>query len=312
MQTAVAFFIFNRPDQAARVFAQIARAQPPRLLVVADGPRLDHPGEAERCTAARAIIEQVDWECEVLTHYSAVNLGCDPRMSTGLDWVFATVDEAIVLEDDCVPHPTFFRFCEEMLARYRDDERIACINGTNLQQGHRRTPDSYYFSRYAEAWGWASWRRAWQHYDPGMALWPHMRDGGWLRDYLGTNLTAYAWQLVFENLWRGRTATWDHKRQFALWTQGALSITPQVNLISNVGFGSTATQTARRSWYSEMAVEPMDFPLAHPPLIIRDTTADRRRQRANGMLLLSQLSRSAFPPGAVSFLRSAIHRVLPS
>lgn len=198
-----------------------SRAQPPKLLVVADGPRPGHLGEAERCAAVRAIVERVDWQCEVLTHYSEVNLGCHPRVSSGLDWVFDMVGEAIVLEDDCVPHPTFFPFCEAMLARYRDDERIACINGTNFQRGHRRTTDSYYFSRYAEAWGWASWHRAWRYYDAEMAQWPQMRDGGWLRDFLGDRVTAYTWRVVFENLWRGRTETWDYKRQFAFWAQGA-------------------------------------------------------------------------------------------
>lgn len=115
LKTPVAFVIFNRPDTTKKVFAEIAKARPPKLLVIADGPRADHLDDAEKCTTARAIIDRVDWDCEVLTNYSDINMGCKRRVSSGLDWVFDIVEEAIILEDDCLPHPTFFRFCEELL-----------------------------------------------------------------------------------------------------------------------------------------------------------------------------------------------------
>lgn len=156
LKTPVAFLIFNRPDTTRRVFAEIAKARPPKLLVVADGPRADHPDDVEKCAAVRAIIDGIDWDCKVLTNYSDINLGCKRRVSSGLDWVFDTVEEAIILEDDCLPHPAFFRFCEEMLNKYRDDKRIAMISGDNFQFGRKRTEYSYYFSRYPHIWGWAS------------------------------------------------------------------------------------------------------------------------------------------------------------
>src|SRR6185369_14461868 len=165
LTTPVAFIIFNRPDTTEKVFAEIARARPPKLLVIADGPRAGRAGEADRCAATRAIIDRVDWDCKVLTNYSDVNLGCKNRVASGIDWVFEQVPEAIILEDDCLPDPTFFRFCEELLIRYREDERISQICGANFQFGRKRSNDSYYFSRYNHIWGWASWRRAWQHYD---------------------------------------------------------------------------------------------------------------------------------------------------
>src|SRR5512139_3287315 len=171
LKTPVAFIIFNRPDTAERVFAEIAKARPPKLLVVADGPRANRSGEAEKCAATRAIIDRVDWDCEVLTNFSDTNLGCKNRVSSGIDWVFEQVPEAIILEDDCLPHPTFFRFCEELLERYRDDERIGMISGDNFQLGQKRTDASYYFSRYNHIWGWASWRRAWRHYDREASAW---------------------------------------------------------------------------------------------------------------------------------------------
>ena len=146
LKTAVAFIIFNRPDTTELVFREIAKAKPPVLLVVADGPRLGHQEEPELCAATRAIIGRVNWDCEVLTNYSDVNLGCKLRVSSGLDWVFDQVEEAIILEDDCLPHQSFFQFCEELLSKYRDDERIAMISGNNIQLGRKRTKDSYYFS----------------------------------------------------------------------------------------------------------------------------------------------------------------------
>ena len=142
MKTPVAFLIFNRPETTARVLEEIARARPPKLLVVADGPRADRPGEADLCRAARAVLSRVDWPCEVLTNFSETNLGCRRRVSSGLDWVFEEVEEAIVLEDDCLPHPSFFPFCEELLERYRADERVMAVSGDNFQQGRRRTPYS--------------------------------------------------------------------------------------------------------------------------------------------------------------------------
>ena len=132
MKTAIAFMVFNRPDTTKKVFETIREAKPPKLLVIADGPRAGRPGETEKCAATRAIIDSVDWECEVLTNYSDVNLGCKRRVSSGLDWVFNTVEESIILEDDCLPHSTFFQFCEELLEKYRYDSRIMQICGSNL------------------------------------------------------------------------------------------------------------------------------------------------------------------------------------
>lgn len=194
LKTPIAFIIFNRPDTTARVFAEIAKAKPPKLLVVADGARSNRQGEAEKVAATRAIIEQVNWPCEVITNFSDKNLGCKNRVSTGIDWVFEQVPEAIILEDDCLPDPSFFRFCEEMLEKYRDDQRIGMISGDNLQFGRRRNNDSYYFSRYVHIWGWASWRDKWQSsYDVRMKKWPEVRDGNWLVDMVRNKKEASVW-----------------------------------------------------------------------------------------------------------------------
>ncbi len=273
-RTPVAFIIFNRPDTTARVFEAIRQVRPPKLLVVADGPRAQTPDDAARCQAARAIIEQVDWPCEVLKNYADKNLGCRARVSSGLDWVFSNVNEAIILEDDCLPHPTFFRFCEELLKRYRDDDRIMMITGTNKLFGQKRTSYSYYFSRYVHVWGWASWKRAWKHYDASMKAWPEIRDGGWLRDIFREKRVERYWHRMFERVYNGGVNTWDYQWTFACLTQNGVTILPSVNLISNIGFGSMATHTQGRSAYADMKMESMSFPLKHPVCLIRDEQSD--------------------------------------
>lgn len=274
LKAPVAFFIFNRPNTTEKVFETIRQAKPTKLLVVADGPRADQPGEVEKCAAARAIIDRVDWDCEVLKIYSAVNQGCKLRVSSGLDWVFDTVEEAIILEDDCLPHPTFFRFCEELLEKYRGDERIAMISGVNFQFGRKRTSYSYYFSRYTHIWGWASWRRAWEYYDVTMKLWPTIKEGGWLQDILGNSQTSKYWGNIFQSVYDGKINTWDYQWTFACWVQCGLSILPNVNLVSNIGFGINSTHTNGQSKFANMPVEPIAFPLLHPSYILRDAMAD--------------------------------------
>jgi hypothetical protein len=275
LKTPITFIIFNRPNTTEKVFEKIREAQPPKLLVIADGPRTDLPGEAEKCAATRAIIERVDWDCEVLKNYSDVNMGCKQRVSSGLNWVFETVEEVIILEDDCVPHPTFFRFCEELLERYRYDERIGMISGDNFQLGRKRTNYSYYFSHFNHIWGWASWKRAWQEYDINMKLWPEINDGEWLQDILGDKIAVKDWELIFESVYQGKIDTWDYQWTFACWTNNFLTLLPIVNLISNIGFGIASTFTIdSNDKRANLPIQGMHFPLNHPLYIIRNTKAD--------------------------------------
>ena len=276
LKTPVAFFIFNRPDTTERVFAEIAKVKPPKLLVVADGPRAEHPSDAERCRAAQAIVERVDWDCEVLTNYSKVNLGCKRRLVSGLDWVFNVVEEAIILEDDCLPHPTFFRFCEELLERYRENEEVALISGTNLYISRKKTQSSYYFSRYPLIWGWASWRRFWRHYDVRIKRWPELRDSNWLEDILGSKGPIYRyWRKVFDTMYQEKTNTWDYQLVFAVWIQKALAIIPRVNLISNIGWSNDPNFRKKYHKFARMKTKAIQFSLLHPPHISRDVVADQ-------------------------------------
>lgn len=279
LNTPIILLVFNRPDTTKKVFERIAQIKPRKLLVVADGPRRDQPGEAERCRSARAIVDHVDWDCQVLKNFAKTNMGCAARVSSGLDWAFGLVGEAIVLEDDCVPDPSFFHFCEDLLSKYRNDSRIMAIGGMNFQFGHKRTEYSYYFSRYNHCWGWASWRRAWRHYDFEMKLWPEVRDSGWLEDLLLDSTAVTYWTTIFQRVYAGHIDSWAYRWLFACWVQSGLAILPNVNLISNIGFGPEATHTKRVGILANLPSEPMEFPLHHPAYVIRDAQADDRTQR---------------------------------
>jgi hypothetical protein len=191
LETPVALIIFNRPATTERVFAEIARARPRRLFVIADGPRSDHPDDARQCAAARAVVEKVDWPCTVATTYAEANLGCGKRPATGLAWLFQHVDRAIILEDDCVPDPSFFRFCDELLEKYRDDPRVMMVAGTSLCPVP--TAYSYSFCYHHSNCGWATWRRAWRYFDARIPRWPTLRDTPWLAEVLGEPRAVEHW-----------------------------------------------------------------------------------------------------------------------
>lgn len=274
LRTPVVLIIFNRTDTTQRVFDAIREVKPLKLLVISDAPRINREGEAEQCEATRAIINQVDWECEVLTNHSNINLGPRKRISSGLDWVFEQVEEAIVLEHDCLPGATFFRYCEELLEKYRDDERIMIISGNNLQFGRKRNQHSYYFSRYIHIWGWATWRRAWEKYDVSIPKWNELKDSSWLSDLLDNQQAVMYWSGIFDAIISGYD-TWDYSLVFSLWINEGLSISPQVNLVSNIGFGENAENCKNiSSILANMLVEELEFPLQHPAVISRHEEAD--------------------------------------
>ena len=221
----------------------------------------------------------MDWSCEVSTNFSDVNLGCRARVSSGLDWVFSAVEEAIILEDDCLPHPSFFRFCEELLGKYRDDHRVMLISGDNFQRGAGRMQDSYYFSRYPHIWGWASWRSSWERYDAGMTSWPGLRDEGWLCRIFNDGNLVHFWREAFEAVHQGKIDTWDHQLMFSCLLHEGLCILPAVNLVSNIGFGADATHTTGLNRLSALPTAEMPFPLRHPLRTTRDERCDRATER---------------------------------
>lgn len=258
----------------------VRRIRPTRLLIVADGPRTSRPDDVALCAAVRNIVMQIDWETALHTEFATENLGCGPRLATGITWAFEQVEEAIILEDDCLPDESFFPFCAELLARYRNDERIMHISGSNFQFGRGPMQFSYYYSRFAHVWGWASWRRAWHHFDYDMTSWPDVRNGSLLSIWLNSRGAERKWRKSFDWFYgAGKRATWDYQWQLACWLQHGLSIVPSTNLVANIGFGVEATHTDRPSPFSAMPVHPVAFPLHHPPYMIRHREADNLTEK---------------------------------
>jgi glycosyl transferase family 2 len=276
----VLLLAFNRPDTTARVLQSVQAAQPGRLYLAVDGPRDDRPEDAQRVRQVQELAANLPWSSEVRTLFRDRNLGCKLAVSQAITWFFSEVDAGIILEDDCVAHPSFFPYAAELLERYRDDERIMMISGDNFQHGRRRAGYSYYFSRYTHIWGWATWRRAWQRYDHRMAAWPELRDGGWLMDVLGEREAAEYWARVFEETFSERNNSWAYRWMFAAWSHSGLTVLPSVNLVSNIGFGEQATHTLRHdASKANLGLGEMVFPLRHPPYLIRDAQADAYSQR---------------------------------
>jgi hypothetical protein len=273
MKTAVALFLYQRPRQLKAVFDAIAAARPTRLFIVADGPRSE--SERAQCEAARTVVADIDWPCDVERLYADHNLGIRQRLGSGLDWVFSHVEEAVILEEDCLPSPAFFSFCNHLLERYRDDERVFGIAGANYQFGRRRSGHSYYFSGYCGVWGWATWKRSWQHYDLNMADWPALDARGLLGATCNSRRERAYWRWIFERTYRGDIDTWDYQLQLAMWKQNALFVVPEVNLVSNIGFGTGSTHTWRAN--SPLAAIPHGSlaDLDHPAEVYRNTLADR-------------------------------------
>jgi hypothetical protein len=265
-RTPVAFFIFNRPEFTRRVFDVIAEARPPQLLVVGDGPRVGHEQDERLVREARAVMDRIDWPCDLRTCYSDVNLGCKLRITSGLDWVFTQADAAIVLEDDTLPDPSFFPYCEELLARYETDERVHMVSGFNALEPPPSIPYSYYFSRCYHVWGWATWARAWKHYDTEMRDWPALRQTRWLEDHLRGDAHARIARIIFDKTHAGGVPVWDFQWVFAGWRRNAVSVIPEINLVTNIGHGEAATNERNPNHpLANRPSSPLAFPLRHPP-----------------------------------------------
>jgi hypothetical protein len=277
LETPVAMMVYNRPEHTARVFDRIADAEPPVLLVVADGPVEGDQEDIERCRETRDVTETVDWDCTVYRNYADTNMGIKDRFQSGLDWVFEIVDEAIILEDDCLPNRSFFRFIGEMLEEYRDDERVMDVSGSNHLGTWKDDIQDYHFTRYGGIWGWGTWADRWELYRHDMEGWedPNVRDS--IKGYWGD---SHHWGYVrnlFQQTKSGMILTWDYQWGYTRAINWGLTITPSRNLISNIGFGPDATNTTSPdSTMSTIPTKEIDFPLVHQNMIASDFEYDEK------------------------------------
>ena len=312
MDTPVLLIAWRRPQTLCQVIDAIRPVAPSRLFVACDGPNPDRSGEVDKVAETRALIErEIDWPCQIERFYSDINQGCRLGVSRAITWFFEQVEEGIILEDDCVPHPDFFPYCQILLERYRVDTRVWCISGNNFQNGQWRGDGSYYFSRYNHCWGWASWRRCWQNYDAGLSHWPALRDSGFLSimfaDPIERQYWSRIWQLLFD---RGKPDTWDYQWAFTCFVNGGLTALPNRNLVNNVGFGEDATHTTSGS--INTAINDGIDPTRHPSFMLRHAEADRYTFYNNFGSRFSKLPLSLLLPlkRAVGLIIRSLRRTL--
>jgi len=270
--------VWRRPHTLSRVIDAIRPVAPPRIFVACDGPNPERPGEAEKVAATRALIDQsIDWPCQIEFFYSPTNQGCRTAVSRAISWFFDHVEQGIILEDDCIPHPDFFRFCDTLLEHYRFDTRVWSICGSNFQQGHRHGDSSYYFSIHGDSWGWATWRRAWQHYASAADLWPLVRDSGRFDDVFPIPEERAYWnELLDRTFIRADIDSWAFQWLLTSWINNGLHVWPNEPLISNIGFDSDGTHTfadCPEVVYSNTALNPL-LEIIHPHLVLPSRAAD--------------------------------------
>jgi hypothetical protein len=273
MNTPVLLIVFNRPETTQKVFDAIRAAKPECLYVAADGHRNSKPGEAKLCADSRKIATAVDWSCDLKTSFQDKNLGCGPAVSQAISWFFENEPEGIILEDDCVPDASFFPYCEKLLERYRNDQKIALIAGTNWQNGVKRGMASYYFSSIPHTWGWASWRRVWKNFSLDLNVLAQGKPFERMtRAEFPKEIIAYYRKCLWlvEN---EKVNAWDY--QFFLSFVGKqLSVVPNVNLITNIGYLTGGTHGKKGDTTSSIAASSIEFPLIHPKQVKANRKAD--------------------------------------
>jgi len=272
--SAVLFLIFNRPDTTRRVFEQIRAARPERLYISADAPRPGNPDDELLCRQTKEAVSLIDWNCDVKTLFAEENAGCRDGVSSALNWFFEHEEEGIILEDDCLPANSFFKFCDTLLEKYRFDTRIRHITGCNLQFGKKWGEASYYFSNRTHVWGWASWRRVWDDYDLNMEKYSAGEIRNAIKNIYGDDLVAESWSNIFNELKAGIINSWAYPLDFANFLNNGLIIIPNENLISNIGFSANATNTLdQNSVYANIPLSEINT-ITHPQIVLPEKEAD--------------------------------------
>jgi hypothetical protein len=266
--------VFNRPDTTRKVFDVIKTIRPEKLYIAADGARSNKAGETILCAETRDIVAQVDWPCTVRTLFRSENMGCKLAVSEAITWFFEQEEMGIILEDDCLPSLSFFPFCDHLLDLYKDDERIMHIGGANFQNGQLRGDASYYFSCLPHVWGWATWSRAWRMYDIELSDFQQVEQRSLFKSIVYNVNFRKIWMRFFSDVKEGKINTWDFQWVYSIWKSNGLCIVPNINLISNIGFGPQATHTMNddSKWANIPTGEIKQ--MVDPNVILADTVAD--------------------------------------
>ncbi len=266
MNTAVLLLAYNRPDLTRRVFKAIQKARPSRLYISQDGPRNTSTFELSQIKAVRDCL-QIKWPCKVKYNFQTKNLGCKSGVSFGLNWFFSHENEGIVLEDDCLPHASFFSFCTCLLQKYRNQAKIGVINGTNFTGYRPKDGSSYYFTKYPHIWGWAGYAHVMRGYDQNIQAWPRVKETALWKNLFKNGFERDYWNGIMERTYLNKIDTWDYQFAMNLWVQQKICISPAVNLVENIGFGKNATHTERKTLISRLSQKNDLKHIIHPKKI---------------------------------------------
>lgn len=270
---------FNRPNTFRKVFNAVKEAKPSILFLSCDGPRKGRNDDVENIEKCKEIVNDINWECKVYKNYSDDNLGCGKRMYSGISWAFEYVDRLIVLEDDCVPSNDFFLFCQELLEKYKDDNRIYMINAMNHLIEYNDTNSSYFFGPGC-CWGWATWKRAWEQVDFDMNF---LNDSYSMkcieRKYPFYNNSIKEGKIKKQKLlMENKMSSWTYQSGMACALSSQMAIIPKVNLITNIGLTEDSVHAVNNSKkisirtqkYFNLPTKKIEFPLKHPRYIVED------------------------------------------
>jgi hypothetical protein len=287
LKAPVLYIVFNRLDTVKQTFIEIQKARPSKFFIAADGPR--NLAEKKKTEEVRDyILKNINWKCQVKTLFRDKNLGCKFAVSGALTWFFKNVKMGIILEDDCLPTQSFFRFCSEMLEKYKNNNVISQISGTNVER-KSKIEESYLFSRCFGIWGWATWARAWKDYDIQMKKWPKTRKLTYLKLRGYSFLDRLRHLRLYELAYKNKVDTWDSQWDYACKSKDKLCIIPKKNLISNIGFKGEATHTAGQGVWRSLKNYDLEFPLNHSKKTLPSRRYLKSYNRFYGRGVLSKL-----------------------
>jgi hypothetical protein len=302
-KTGILFIVFNRPDFTKEVFETLKVLKPERLYIASDGPRSHVKDDAVKVENTREyLLSNIDWDCDVKTLFRKENMGCGKNVKLAIDWFFENEDNGIILEDDCVPVPSFFQFCEELLDKYADDDRVGMISGANHLTNYYDLEDSYLFSKSFTSWGWATWRRAWKFMDHDMT-WLESNKMPIIKNISYSRISHSHWKNAIYKVENKLADAWDYQWYFSMSGQNQLCIFPQKNLICNIGWGDDATHTIGKGKQSYTNVDDINFPLKHPEFVMPDRKYDSIFERKT---LSRQVLLGLFPQSLKDWIKKLL------
>lgn len=269
--------VFNRPDLTKKIFNEVKKYKPEKLFVSCDGPRNFIKNEKILCNRVQDVFKNINWKCKVYTNYSKKNLGCKLKVSSSFKWFFSKVDKGIILEDDCLPHKSFFNYCEQMLDKHKNNKKILLISGNNFQKNNWRGDGDYYFSKYPHIWGWAAWKRTFNYYDVSIKKWPKWKKTNKYKKVLSHMLVKEKnyWNKIFESTYKNKIDTWDYQLMLGGWMNDQFAVTPNKNLVSHIGMGPRATHSHYPSEKKGIKLVKISKKINHP----NDTSINHEADR---------------------------------